>query len=390
MSDAALVAKRLSAAYFTYYATIGLEYVYMPFFFAHIGLSPADVGVLYAGRIAISIVAQPLTTRIADVTGKPYLTLKLAMLLGFLCASGLYFAQGLATAAVFMWSQAAFRSVAIPVLDATTIHERGADKYGRTRLWGSVGYGVAALGLAALVGRMAYDQAGATALPAYLTANAIMLLAMFSLPAGLSMQHVGESAQPPATGLPAGVIAMMVFGAVHWASVETYNVFFSSLVRWRGFAPDVPGFGVAMGIIAETVTFYFFGDLLRRAPAARWMLVSLGLSIARWVGTAYASSALLITLIQAGHAFSFALWWAAQLTVFGLSIGNRRRAAMQGLFTAGIMGVGGACGTSLSGRLMDHHGGQTTFLAAALLDVAALAIALATRRLWWKIPTNAS
>lgn len=390
MSDAGLVARRLSAAYFTYYATIGLEYVYMPFFFAHIGLSPADVGVLYAGRIATSIVAQPLTTRIADFTGRPYLALKLSMLMGFCCASGLYFAHSLATAAVFMWSQAAFRSVAIPVLDATTIHERGPDNYGRTRLWGSIGYGVAALGLASVVGRMAYDQAGATALPAYLTANAIMCLAMWSLPAGIAMQQAGVSAEPRARGIPAGVIAMMVFGAFHWSSVETYNVFFSSLVRFRGFDPDVPAFGVAMGIAAETATFYWFGSLLKRAPAARWILVSLALSILRWIGTALAASPLLLTLIQAGHAFSFALWWAAQLTVFGMSIGNRRRAAIQGLFTAGIMGVGGACGTTLMGRLMAHHGGQTTFLAAAALDVVAVTIALATRRLWWKIPTNAS
>ena len=386
MSDAATVARRLAAAYFTYYATIGLEYVYMPFFFTRIGLTPAEVGLLYAGRIAVMIVFQPLTTRIADRTGKPYLTLKVTMVLGFLCASGLYLAHSLAVAALFMWSQAAFRSVAIPVLDATTIHERGTENYGRIRLWGSVGYGVAALGLASLVGAMAYDQAGASALPAYLIANAVMVVAMFALPAGMRMQHANAEVAPQSRSVPAGIIALMVAGAVHWAAVETYNVFFSSHVRWRGFSPDVPAFGVAAGIFSEVLTFYFFGALLKRAPAAFWLVVALALSILRWVGTAVAPTPLLLVLMQLGHAFSFALWWAATLAMFGLNAPVGRRAALQGLFTAGIMGVGGALGTTISGRIFEGYGGEVVFLGAAAMDVLALALALASRRLWSKAP----
>ncbi|HSI04188.1 MAG: MFS transporter [Myxococcota bacterium] len=389
MPDAATVARRLSTAYFTYYATIGLEYVYLPFFFTNVGLSPGDLGVLYAGRVATSIVFQPLTTRLADRTGKPYLTLKLAMVLGLVSASGLYFAQGLASAAVFMWTQAAFRSVAIPILDATTLHEHGAERYGRIRLWGSIGYGVAALGLASVVGAMAYDQAGATALPAYLAANAIMVLAMFWLPRGMSMEHPPAAGTVATSRLPAGVIALMVIGAIHWASVEAYNVFFSSHVRWRGFAPNVPGLGVAAAIAGETITLYFFGAFLKRAPAATWIIVSLSLSVFRWLGTAYATTPALLIAVQAGHAFSFALWWVAQLAVFRLNAPPGRRAAMQGLYTAATLGIGGALGTSLSGRVFDSHGGQWMFTVAAVLEVVAVLIAVATRRWWWKVPERA-
>ena len=384
MPEAATVARRLSTAYFTYYATIGLEYVYLPFFFTHIGLTPGDLGVLYAGRVATSILFQPLTTRLAERTGKPYLTLKLAMLLGFVAASGLYFAQGLASAAVIMWTQAAFRSVAIPILDATTLHERGSENYGRVRLWGSVGYGVAALGLASVVGTMAYDQAGATALPAYLGANSLMVLAMFWLPAGIGMEHPKTADVVAPSRLPAGVIALMVVGAVHWASVEAYNVFFSSHVRWRGFPPNVPGLGVAAGIVCETALFYWFGWFLKRAPARTWILVSLSASVFRWLGTAFATSPVVLIAVQSGHALSFALWWVAQLAVFRENAPPGRRAAMQGLYTAAVIGVGGAIGTTLSGRLLDHFGGQWMFIAAAALDVLAVLIALGTRRWWWQ------
>ncbi len=389
MSDAATVARRLSTAYFTYYATIGLEYVYMPFFFTHIGLTPGDLGVLYGGRVATSIVCQPLTTRLADRTGKPYLTLKLAMVLGFVAASGLYFAQGLASAAVFMWLQAAFRSVAIPILDATTLHERGPQSYGRVRLWGSIGYGIAALGLASVVGTMAYEQAGATALPAYLGANALMVLAMFWLPPGMSMEHPQTSAPAAPSRLPAGVIALMVIGAVHWASVEAYNVFFSSHVRWRGFAPDMPGLGVAAAIACETVMLYGFTWFSKRAPAATWILVSLAASVFRWLGTAFATTPAVLIAVQGGHAFSFALWWVAQLAAFRENAPSGRRAALQGLYTAAVIGVGGALGTTISGRLLDRYGGQWMFSAAALLDVLALIIALATRRWWQKSSAQA-
>ncbi len=388
MPDAATVARRLSTAYFTYYATIGLEYVYMPFFFTHIGLSPGDVGVLYAGRIATSIVFQPLTTRIADRTGKPYLVLKLAMVAGFIAATGLYFAQGLASAALFMWTQAAFRSVAIPILDATTLHERGSENYGRIRLWGSIGYGLAALGLASVVGSMAYDQAGATALPAYLAANTMMVVAMFWLPPGLRMEHP-HAAVAPRVRIPAGVFALMAVGAVHWASVEAYNVFFSSHVRWRGFPPNVPGLGVAAAIACETATLFFFGRFLKRAPAATWILVSLSLSVLRWLGTAFATNPTLLIVVQGGHAFSFALWWVAQLEVFRLNAPPGRRAAMQGLYSAAVLGVGGAVGTSCFGWVLDHYGGERMFVVAAALDVIAVLVAVGTQRLWWKVPARA-
>lgn len=372
---------RLSAAYAAYYATIGLEYVYLPFFFARIGLSPADVGILYAGRIATMIVAQPLTTSFADRTGRPYLVLKIAMSLGFCCASGLFLAHSLPVAALFMWLQAAMRSVCIPLLDTATLRERGPAKYGRTRLWGSIGYGLAALGFASAVGSLAYDQAGAFVLPVYVAVNGLTVLTMYFLREERRVKSAIVDTEPL---LNRSVVALMISGAFHWAAVETNNVYFSLVVRERGLPPSTPGLGSAIAIVCEVAVFFTFARLTARAPARLWILVGIATSIGRWAVTAFAHTPEVLILLQGIHAASYALWWAAMLVVFNEVSNVKRRGALQGIIAATVMGCGGAMGSLINGRVLAHFGGQTTFLVATLFDVIALAVALGTAHWWWR------
>ena len=372
---------KLAAAYAAYYATVGLEYVYLPFFFTRIGLSPSDVGILYAGRIATMIVAQPLTTSFADRTGRPYLVLKIAMALGFCCASGLFLAHSLPIAALFMWAQAAMRSVCIPLLDTATLRERGPAKYGRTRLWGSVGYGVAALVFASAVRALAFDQAGALVLPAYVAMNGITVLTMLLLHEE-PRPHSAE-AHPERLVTPA-VVCLMVLGAFHWAAVETNNIYFSLVLKERGLSPYAPGLGSGVAIVCEVIVFFTFARFIKLAPARVWVVVSLALSIVRWLVTAFAHTPLVLIGIQSFHAIAFALWWASLLMTLGQVVSVKRRGALQGLFAAAVMGGGGAIGSSVSGRVLHLFGGQAMFLGAACLEVVALTVALGSMRWWWR------
>jgi predicted MFS family arabinose efflux permease len=108
------------------------------------------------------------------------------------------------------------------------------------------------------------------------------------------------------------------------------------------------------------------------------------ISAIRWVIVATSDSVGVMVAVQALHFFTFGVWFSLAIRLLGRFAPLERRATVQGVFSAACFGIGGAFGSFSGGALMEYHGGDTLFLAAAVAELVAMAVfvvALSNRRL---------
>lgn len=373
---------KLSLTFFGYLAAIGLLVTYLPFYMEAVGLSAVQIGLVFTGRTAVTTVAQPVVAGVADRLGRPRWVLKLALVWTFVTAAALPFVAGFAGVAGVFWTQALLLSAVVPLLDATIVRLRGSRQYGRTRLWGSVGYGSVVAGFGLLIAGQSFDLAGHLAVPVYLAMTALAAVAALTLQADPKPEALPTLGELGRHLRSRGLLFFLLVSSLHWAAGMPYNIFYGLHVEALGLSASVPGLGVMVGVGCEIAIFFYAGWLLGRRRPERWLPLIFLLSALRWWATARAESAASVIAWQAVHALSFGLWYACAMAILGRFAPLRHRSGLQGVFSAAVMGLGGMLGSSLGGVLMEHHGSRTLFQVAALTELGVLTLFLATRHTW--------
>lgn len=370
----------LRALYAFIFASVAIEYVFLPYAFTEKGLSPADIGLLFTGRTMVVIVLQPKLSQLADRLQRPHTMLKIAVGAQFLGAVALSYAAGFAGIAAVVWVQACFRAPIVPVIDSTTVRAVGAARFGNVRLWGSLGFGACAAGVGRLAGELDYEGAGELALLLYVAVTAIAAIAALPLP----RERRGLARTPAkAHGLYGrSFLLFIVWNSLHWMAIAAYNTFFSLYTKELELPADVPGDAMGVAILGEALAFWWAPRLFARSGAAPWVIGGLAVSIVRWWLTGSVTDPRALVALQALHFFTFGLWYAAAIERIGAYAGEDLRATFQGVFSAGVLALGSTLGSLGGGWLMELAGGATLFRVAALCDVAALLIALAAWSHW--------
>jgi PPP family 3-phenylpropionic acid transporter len=134
------------AFYFCYFAAMSSLIPFLALYYAQIGLSGRQIGFLAGMLPLVTLVSAPLWGGVADATHQHRRMLALAI-------GGAWIAAlTLSLITRFFWSipivavYAVFSAPIIPLVDNTVIAMLGQRKaeYGKQRLWGAVGWGIAA------------------------------------------------------------------------------------------------------------------------------------------------------------------------------------------------------------------------------------------------------
>ncbi|KPK51543.1 MAG: MFS transporter, partial [Thiotrichales bacterium SG8_50] len=143
---------RLSGFYFFYFAVLGSLVPYWSVYLRSTGFDETDIGKLMALLMLSRIVAPYLWGWIADHRGQGMLVVRLAALLAALTYVGVFFTTNFWWLALVMLIFSFFWNATLPQLEAATMNHLGgeATRYARVRLWGSVGFIVAVIGLGVL------------------------------------------------------------------------------------------------------------------------------------------------------------------------------------------------------------------------------------------------
>lgn len=370
----------LAILYAAYFASVAIEFAFLPYHFQTLGIGAAEIGILLSGRTVITVLFQPVLTRLSDERAIPYTLLRVAFTSQVLAGIALFAAVDFTTVALIIWGQAALRAPIVPLMDATAIRTVGPEDYGSVRLWGSLGFGATAALFGWFARDLEYAAAGERALSSYLVATAVALFLALALPS--ETRKPVDASKPRSAPLTAGLAVFILWNGLHWAGVASYNAFFSLHTKALGHPNQVPGFAMGLSIVGEVAALMIASRLFRVWPSHRWIVVALLGSSLRWLGTSLVSDPATLITLQVFHFFSFGLWYAAALEHLGRFVTLERRGTVQGLFSAGVLAAGSTLGTIFGGQLMEEFGGAVLFAAAAVLDIVAIAIAFGTRSLW--------
>jgi PPP family 3-phenylpropionic acid transporter len=366
----------LALLYGLYFAFVGASGPYLPLLFSHWGMTAFQIGALVALGHLIRIVAPPVWGWAADRHGRIRRLLQAgAAVMTAMClllpqAGGLDPAVRFAAAALVMALLYLAAAGQVPLTESMSLRlaEGDVGRYGRMRVWGSVGFIVAVAGFGPLL-----DVAGVGLVPYLLAATTAALLVAAGrlpetteLPARVTGERLRDELLQPA--LLAFLLASLLTILAH----APFYAFFSLYLESLGYSRTAIGLFWALGVVAEIVLFLCQKRLFDRFPATGLLMATLALCVLRFLMTAEAAgmgtAAATVTLAAAQllHAATFALNHSASMAVLYQRFGTRQLARAQSLYTAVAYGVGGAVGGVGAGILWQTWGAAATFRAAAI------------------------
>lgn len=254
-------------------------------------------------------------------------------------------------------------SLILPYIEVIALEHIGRERYGKIRLFGSIGFIAVAL---VLVRWLTSAQIGI----GFLIAMALGTL-LFGALIGLRHTHHNDNECPDEGCSFNPFIHLYLWSGFFLMQVSFgpfYN-FFTIYTTDHGLSLDTTVWLWSFGVIAEIIMFYFQGNLLRRNLTMILWITAL-ITTCRWLLVAlFPSSILLLGLSQSLHAFSFALFHTAAISVL-FHLYSARKLAQQFFFGISY-GLGGFIGALGAGIIYEHYPPPYLFVAGSIAALGA-------------------
>ncbi|MGK4360834.1 MFS transporter [Ectopseudomonas chengduensis] len=375
---AALPYWRLSGFYFFYFALLGGTAPFLALYFDHLGFSPARIGELIAIPMLMRCLAPNLWGWLGDHTGQRLLIVRFGALCTLVCFAGIFFSQSYAWLALIMATHAFFWHAVLPQFEVITLaHLREqAARYSQIRLWGSIGFIVAVVGLGLLFEWLSLDAYPA----ALLVIMAGIVVSSFWVP---NAQPVLRPSTLESEGFVRqlrrpGILAFYVCVGLMQLSNGPYYTFLTLHLEGVGYSRGAIGLFWALGVVAEILLFLVMARLLQRYSLRAVLLASFLITAMRWLLLGSLPQYLPVLLLaQCMHAATFGAFHAACIHFVQRSFADRQQGQAQALYVS-LAGIGGALGALYAGYSWKGLGPAWTFAIASLVALLA-AFIIATR-----------
>jgi MFS transporter, PPP family, 3-phenylpropionic acid transporter len=373
--------QRYAALSGCYFAAIGLFNPYAPLWFQSMGLSTLAIGAIASLQAWTRVVGPYGWGWLGDHRGSRVGLIRLAALGALAAALGLMGVHGAVPVAVVTTLLFLANGGITPLYEATLAHlldsDEGVDpqRYGRVRLWGSVGFIVSVTAFGALLERLSIDV-----FPAFVAVmNALLLAAALRLPPSVDAVRHDEPAPPVLRLLRRPPVAWF-FASIFFTVLAHSSLysFFSLYLVALGYGKGMVGVLWAVSVVVEIVFFAQGGAWFTKHPPEHWLGAAGAVTAARFCIVGLAGLAgggpwtlLLLVLSQLTHAITFAAHHTACIQLVQRHFPGRLRGRGQALYTVLGYGLSGVIGGLGGGWLIERGGFMALFGAAALAGLAA-------------------
>ncbi len=365
---------RLSGFYFFYFATLGGFLPFWSLYLEAVGFTALEIGELSALMVATKIIAPNLWGWVADHTGRSLGVIRLASFLAALLFAGFLYVSGYLWFAIITVAFSFFWNAALPQFEAMTLFhlKKQSHRYSQVRLWGSVGFIAAVLGIGMLLEYFSI---------LYLPWVNIALLSSIWLMALMTPEAAANVATHDSIGIwgilfKPEVIAFLIVYLLLQLAHGPYYVFYSIYLHHHQYHASMIGLLWATGVCAEIILFIFMKQLLSKVSLRLILLISIFLSIVRWWVIAYfPDSVMLMFFAQILHAATFGASHVAAIHLVHQYFGIRHQGKGQALYSSMSFGLGGMLGSLYSGYFWDLLGARFVYSMAAAACCVAFLIA---------------
>jgi PPP family 3-phenylpropionic acid transporter len=359
--------RHLAAYYFFYFVAVGVFEPYLTPLWRDFGLSFAEVGVLNSIMPGVATVAPFLWTAYADATRRSDRIFLWTTWLSALTALMLPNAQRFVPAALGIFCLAIVRTPLIPFANSMTfraLRDR-PQRYAAVRLWGTVGYIVAAVGAGAVMDRVGL-RAGMYGVAVAMLACGWVAWAGRNRErlrlAPVGVREILESVRDRR------LLILVTATGLGWVSYGPYGTFYTIHLEHLGFSRAFAGLAWALAAGSELLVMLLWSRMCRWATPRTWLIVGLSAHPVRWLLSTVAYDPILLLAIQLTHAFTFGVSYLAAVQIVESLAPDGLKTTAQGVFASVTFGVGGLVGNSLGGLLYEAIGMTALYIAAALVS----------------------
>jgi len=362
---------------FAYFGFAGLFNTYAPLWFQSLGFSTLAIGGMASLQSGTRLFSPYLWGWLADHTGRRGSLLQLSVVLSLVCAVGLLVSGNPAWVTVVTVVLFICTAAVIPISEASLAQLVSRDgaldagRYGRVRVWGSVGFVVVVTACG-----FALQWLGVGWFPALVIAMLTLLLAgVRRLPTLNESAHTTEGAKGALSVLREPVVAWFFAGVFFTVLAHTsLYAFFSLYLDSLGYSKGAVGLLWAVGVVLEIGWFWFQSRWLHALTVHGWLVLAAVATALRFAAVAaFGQEAWVLVLTQCLHPLTFAAQHTACIAVISRHFPGRLRGRGQALYAVLGYGASGVIGGVTGGALSNAWGFAAVFWAAS---VAALLSAL--------------
>ena len=363
--------------YFLYYAAAAALIPFLVIYYQELGLSGTQIGFLAGLPPLLSLVSAPVWGAVSDMTNRHKFSLLIAI------GGAILLALALSAFKAFVWLIPVvmlfsfFSSPIMPLVDSTTMHLLGGlkERYGRIRLWGAVGWGVAA----PVVGWLIESRSVMWSFGSYAGLMGLGLLVALGIPVSGRIEDASHGGVRIFLSSPRWLIFLTVTFCGGMALSMISNFLFIYL-RELGADKFTLGLTLTVATISELPVMFFSDRLLRCWTAQRLMSAALLFYVLRALAYSIIVVPWLALLIQLLHGPTFSLMWVAGISYADKIAPAGLEATAQGLFSGVMLGIGSAAGAFLGGLLYDHVGLVSMFRLTALSPLIGIGFLLLMKK----------
>ncbi|MBI3960356.1 MAG: MFS transporter [Chloroflexi bacterium] len=365
------------AFYFFYFAAGASLSPFLVLFYRQQGLDEGQIGLLAGMQPLMTLAAASLWGGLADSTRQHRLLLRVAMVGATLFALALSAMHSFGGLAVVALAYAFFLAPIVPLVDNSVLELLGnrSDRYGRLRLWGAVGWGMAG----PVVGRLVDWGGLGYSFTIFALLQLCGLLVTFGLP--VAQSSLGSSFWSGLRMLAANrrwliFLAVMFVGGMGQAVIHSFLFLYMedlSASRW------MMGLALSFATVSEVAVFFFADRLLVRWGTVRVLAVALLALVVRLLAYSVITTTGWVLVVQLLHGLAFSAMWVAGVAHAKKLAPPGLGATAQGLLTGIYFGLGSAAGSAAGGFLYQTVGPFAMYRWAAVWVVAGLAILVLSR-----------
>lgn len=369
---------RLSGFYFFHFAFIGAFAPYWSLYLKSLSFEAFQIGVLMSLLHVTRIFAPAAWGWLADHTGKRLLIVRSAAITGLISYCAVFFGESFTWLFVTMALLSFFWSASLPLIEATTLSYLGEStaKYGRIRVWGSVGFIFAVIS----VGYLLDSTNIAALLWAVLGFKLGIVIFSRQIPEGEIVVHAAASHSIRQIFRRPEVMAFFAACLLMALAHGPYYTFYSIYLVENGYSKSMVGWLWAIGVICEIGIFFLMPQLMHRFRLKQIMVFSLACAIVRFLMIGWGVEwPVIILLAQILHAATYGAHHATAMMFVHQFFRGRHQGTGQALYTSLTFGIGGTIGGIFSGYAWESLGPSLTF------TVSAAAVLLGLTLVVWKM-----
>lgn len=349
----------LAIFYFFYFSIIGVYIIFLPKVLSMAGYSASDIGIIFAAAPLVRFLVPFAFIKGLKINRSAFNAALLIM-----CASTVYFYFSLDSFYKLLFSNISLGvglSIVLPYVELISLKYLGKERYGKIRLFGSVGFILVALVLVKFLSSANVALVYLLVLTFITSAVAFNIAKRADALLDNSEEATNDISILKDWRLWVGLTLMQVsFGSF-------YN-FFTIYVTDHKVSLDIAIYLWSFGVVVEIFMLYFQGALLRKnlllilqattfVTAFRWLLLFM-----------FPDNINLLFFSQALHALSFALFHSAAISyLFYL---YKHKSLAQQLFSGITYGFGAFLGALIAGYVYELYPAQL-FLSAAFIALGA-------------------